>query len=155
MTGGTWPGTRSSGKSPFASSASPDRTTPSGVTAATSSSPSCPAAIAHEGGDSRVTPAKGAVRIRRIHRIARAEDVVVQPLRNRLVVRPAALEERLPRVRRKRVGPQVAVVARLVAVGEDVVELRRAVPHDDLARHAQLRERVPLALARIARGLLR
>ena len=92
-------------------------------------------------------PRNCAVAVGRVDRVADREHVVAQALRHRLVPRAAGLGERLPGVGGQRVGPQVAVVAGRVAVArEHVAELRRAVAHHDLRRHAERSERLALEL---------
>src|SRR5690606_36739769 len=103
------------------------------------------AAVAHERVDAGVAAAERAVALGGIDRVADGEDVAVQPLGDLVVVEPAGLAERLRRVGRQHVGPEVAVIAGRVAVApEDVQEVRHPVAHHDLARHPELGERLAL-----------
>ena len=66
------------------------------------------------------------------------------------VERIARFLERRPGVGVHRFRPQVAVIARRIAVGrEQVLELRHAVPHHQLLRHADFGERRRLELVRV------
>src|SRR5439155_25387036 len=94
---------------------------------------------------SRIAAAEIAVVLGGVDGVPRREDVVEQALRDRLVVRSAGLQERLPGVGRERVRPAIAVVARGIAVArEDVGELRRPETHALLLRHAERGEGVAL-----------
>src|SRR5256885_932148 len=81
------------------------------------------------------------------------ESMRVQALGNQLVVRPARFRERLERIRAQRVGPEVAVVAgRIRVAAEEVAEVRQAMAHHHLRRHAERGER--RALERVHIGCL-
>ena len=114
------------------------------------------AALAHQRVDAGVAAAERAVAVGRVDRVADREHVVAQPLGDGLVAGAAGLGEGLPGVRGQRVGPQVAVVAGGVAVAaEDVHELRRAVAHDDLGRHAERGQRLALERVGVDRAAAR
>ena len=107
-------------------------------------------ALAHEGVDPGVAPAEGAVGLGGIPGVADREHVPLEARGDVRVPRPARLLEGRPGVGGERLGPEVGVVARGVAVvRKEVEELRRAVAHDDLAGHADGRERLILEGARV------
>src|SRR3546814_2790882 len=65
--------------------------------------------------------------------------------RSLAVPRPARLGKGGPGVGVHRLRPEVGVIARRIGVArKQVAELRQAVPHHDLFRHADFRERVAL-----------
>src|SRR5208282_301445 len=95
-------------------------------------------ALAHERAGLGRTSAEARVSRLRVPEIAGGIDVPEQLRREIGVEDVAALLEGLEAVGVERLRPEIAVVARRVsAAAEDVLEMRRAVPHGDRLRHPE------------------
>src|SRR5271166_1996356 len=74
----------------------------------------------------------------RIAKVAGGIDIFEQPLRETRVENIARLLEGLKTVGVENLGPEIAVIGgRIAAAAEDVLKMRRPVPHRDCLRHFQ------------------
>ncbi len=105
--------------------------------------------------DRRQPAAEGLVGLRRIAQVSRAVDEVAQAFGGRPIEDVAGFLEGLEGVGVEHLRPQIGVVGRRVAAaGEQMLEMRQAVAHDDLRRHGDAREALALELGDVEAGRL-
>src|SRR5262249_20235046 len=96
----------------------------------------------------RQSPTEGGVELVRIARAAGRIDVIMELLRGGRIKNVAGLLERRKCIGVEHLRPKIAVISRGVAVAREyVLEMSGPVAHDDLARHADARERLLLEAA--------